>query len=68
MNPAGHCSVCGLTVPATPAAAPHEGMVRLIEHDHPKPQFGRCIGSCYLAPPMEGNVQMHLYGEVGEAA
>jgi len=60
--------VCGLTLPATRPAAPYEDLVRIIEHGHPKARLGRCIGSRMLAKPMEGDIQIHLFGEAGEAA
>jgi len=65
---AGHCSVCGLTVPATVPAHPYEQMARLVEHQHRNPRFDRCIGSRMLTPRLQGDVQIHLFGETGAAA
>ena len=48
----GTCSACGQVVPATPAAAPYEGKARLVVHDHPRAELGRCIGSRMVTRPV----------------
>ena len=68
MNLCGPCPVCGLTIPGTQPAPPYDDLVQLDVHSHPDPRFTRCIGSRVLADPVQGDVQLHLYGEEREAA
>jgi hypothetical protein len=42
----GHCAMCGLPIPATPAPPPHDGLVELGPHERPQGLLTvRCIGS-----------------------
>ena len=67
----GLCSVCGGTIPATAAAPPYDGKVRLDAHPHPRPEFGVCVGSRMVTRPeaapvsslVPAGVQMALWEE-----
>lgn len=59
----GQCAVCSQEVPATPAGEPYEGRARLVVHDHPRPEFGVCIGSRMVVLPV-GQLVLFTVAEV----
>ena len=66
----GLCSVCGATIPASPAPSPYDGKVRLDPHPHPRPELGACVGSRMVTRPetaparlVPAGVQMSLWDQ-----
>lgn len=62
----GTCAVCFQDLPATPAED-YPGRARVIVHDHPRPEFGACIGSLMVVRA-EGQLALFSAGEIARAA